>query len=351
MKETSTSLTVPQTFNIANAELNKANLIAMKDEDTKLLIKGIDDKAGIKAATALRAKYRTFRTALEKHRQSLSKPVNKYLKDLKKATDDLGAEAEKAELFFDEQLKAVEAEKERVKNEALLAEQKRIQSRSNQLYKLGATFDSEMFTLPYDEGVGADLADLKDLNENEWEALYNLFNVAYVTEQNRLTAERLEREQAENDLLAAQELARQQAAHNLAKRTKLREKELKMLGGVINEIGDYEFHEKNFYMVTAYCIETTPDGIWGSMIAELETTETVLELAAPIEVKLPVDYVEMKNVVAIDANNIVHRITEPPDYSLNEYEKAIAAHGKMSAKVKDAILLSIAEYKALMDKM
>lgn len=93
-----TDLAVPNEFKIGNQLLNRATLIAQRDIDTKHKITGLDDTAGYKKAVELRAVYRTTRITLEKVRKEMSLPHQNYVKKLKEATDELGAEASKGDV-------------------------------------------------------------------------------------------------------------------------------------------------------------------------------------------------------------------------------------------------------------
>lgn len=233
-----TELTIPKTFKVGEMEVNKETLIAQRAKDVELIITGVDDTKGYKAANTLRGQYRTLRTTLEKYRKDLSKPHQEYVKQLKTATDELGAEALIGEQYFDQLMADIDSEKQRIKDEDAKQEQIRIQGRIKQLTDLGAKFDGENYYFTFsDEYISA--VQVSEFKDGDIADFLVQVQSDYDVEQQRLEDERLKKIEDDRvakelaDAVALQATANKATEDALAaKQTKLRTKELALLGAV-----------------------------------------------------------------------------------------------------------------------
>jgi hypothetical protein len=228
----STSLVVPEKFNIENQEVNKELLRARIAEDTfKPLCTDINDTKGYKALVAKRAEYRTLRTSLEKHRKDIVKPLQTYMTDLKDATDELGEIAYEGEQFFDDAIKNIDAEKLRLKREEEERKAQALQARIADINALGAIYHNGTYTLPYDESKSVTATQIATLSDTGFEELLDEMKEAFANEQTRLHEERL-KEEAERKRQAkiANENQRREAELKEIV-AKLRIKQLQILGG------------------------------------------------------------------------------------------------------------------------
>ena len=274
-----TNLSVPTVFKIADSEINKETLLSQRIEDTKLIINGVSDTAGYKKAIELRGLYRTTRTTLERVRKQMSEPHQEFVKQLKKTTDELGSIAQQGEIYFDEMITAIDNEKERIKTERVLAEQKRIAGRISELTALGAIFDGENYCFPYSEVLIVTPEDVRELGIQAFSDLICDIEVEYDKEQDRLTKEKenqalLAQQQAdEAEKVSQQQLANQEAEKVLAEKTKaLRMKELRLMGAVLQDDGTYKVTDKpTLHLAPLSVLLEYSDEEWDQLIVEIDS--------------------------------------------------------------------------------
>ena len=278
-----TDLAIPNEFKIGNQLLNKATLIAQRNEDVKHVVAGIEDTAGYKKAVELRATYRTTRTSLEKFRKEKSLPHQEFVKKLKEATDELGKECAIAEEYFSDMITAVDNEKERIRQEKEAEKQRVIQGRVQQLISLGAIFNGNEYVFPYDESMNVSALYVKETSDENWADDIKVVMEAYTAEQSRIETER---QQAEQEALVAQQqkeeaelLIQQQSEANekeskrlLEQRTAMRVKELTKLHGlVLNEDRDVYSHPTKPLWVSNTGVEGATDEEWDRLMAAVES--------------------------------------------------------------------------------
>lgn len=274
-----TNLTIPEKFKLGDVEVNRDYLNKQVEELCKLSINGVEDKPGYKLTVMHRAVFRTTRTTLEKVRKEMSAPHQEYVKNLKAMTDELGAIAFKGEEYFDDLIKAVDGEKERIKAEELAAAQRKLQGRTRDLNNLGATFDGETYILPYDNGLFISAVELYAISDAGWEQFIGDVKQSYATEQQRL-ADLLLAEQAreleERDRIREEgERQVQEAEALIAKRTKLRLKEATMLGfevhKSVNGDGYYALvHPVSELVINKHDVDEYSEDEWETRISEIE---------------------------------------------------------------------------------
>jgi len=314
-------LVIPNEFKIGNQVLNKATLIAQRDKDVLHTITGIDDTAGYKKAIELRAVYRTTRTTLEKVRKEMSAPHQKFVTELKKATDDLGKEAFIGEDYFDSLITAYDNEKERIRQEKEAEKQRVIQTRINDLIKLGFTFDGTTYNCPYEENLCISSVDVAIYSSQEFGWFLIEVETAHNKEQKRIDAER---QQAEQEALVAQQqkeeaeaLIQQQAEANETERNALREKRtamrLKELIKIHGFVYDNELqvcqHPTIPNTLTLNEIEVIQDTDWDIIISDIEnySTPEPIEEVVPDVLGMATDLNEATTFDAVDEIKTVER--------------------------------------------
>lgn len=370
------SLTVPSSFKIGDATVNKELLEQRIAEDTKHTITGVNDTSGYKSAIAFRASYRTTRTTLAKVVKEMSQPHKDYVAALKKASDDIGAIAFKGEQYFDELITAIDDEKERIKQEAILAEQRKIQGRVNQINGLGAKFDGETYYFLYTEDCTLTVSDIKDLTDSYWETYMADLTELHKAEEKRLADEKLRLEEEAEEKRKSNLLITQQAEQNkqdalalTEKRTKLRIKELKLMQFEETVMGDGDNLFEHPHSDRFFClrdIETLNDNDWEKRIeyheAKIMETRNVIvaksideeedfvsiqELVNEVIVTEPIpDYQEVfshAEELAKENPSVVTEVETVPDYSLNEFEKWVGEN--FSVKPRETILKAINMFK------
>lgn len=277
-----TNLTIPEKFKLGDVEVNRDYLNKQVEELCKLSIDGVNDTPGYKLAVMHRASFRTTRTTLEKVRKEMSAPHQEYVKNLKAMTDELGAIAFKGEEYFDDLIKAVDGEKERIKAEELAAAQRKLQGRTRDLNNLGATFDGETYILPYDNGLFISAVELYTVTDAGWEQFIEDVKQSYATEQQRLAdlllaeqARELEAQQERDRIKEEGERQVQEAESLIAKRTKLRLKEATLLGfevhKSVNGDGYYALvHPVSELVINKHHVDEYSEDEWETRIAEIE---------------------------------------------------------------------------------
>jgi hypothetical protein len=295
-----TELTIPVVFKIGDTEINREILIAQRDIDVLHTINGITDTAGYKRAVELRGLYRTTRTTAEKVRKELSAPHQAYIKKLKETTDELGAIASVGEEYFDGLIVAIDNEKEKIKQEKILEQQRRVSSRVSEITAMGARFDGETYTFDYNEDIFVELPSLQSWTDEQYAEYLEEVKTAWANEQTRLHEETLKEQQEEAERQAAAEEVRIQAEANelqeknlLAKRTALRQKEIKLLGGVLQDDDTYLFPGKEeLHLAPLSALIDYTDEAWEELVQTIENYEppatiSLEEVAADVAANPP----------------------------------------------------------------
>jgi len=238
--EKNKALVIPTVFDIGNHAINMETLKAMIKADSEILIKGIEDKEGYRDAVKRRAGYRTVAVEVEKKRLNDTRPIQKQLKDYKKLTDELAAEARKGEEWFDQQIKAVDEEKARIKKEEEERQQRLLLARINDLTSHGAQLVDNIYILPYSDAIEVPLDSIPDFDDNGWLIVLDAVIVAHQIEQERIETERKAKEKADHEAQAEKERLEEE---NRVMREKLAELEREQKGSNLSSFKEELYKE------------------------------------------------------------------------------------------------------------
>lgn len=259
----STSLVVPEKFNIENQEVNKELLRARIAEDTfKPLCTDINDTKGYKLLIAKRAEYRTLRTSLEKHRKDIVKPLQTYMTDLKESTDELGNIAYEGEQFFDDAIKSIDAEKARLKREEEERKAQALQARIADINALGAIYHDGTYTLPYDESKSVTATQIATLSDEGFEALLDEMKEAFAENETKLHEERLKEEAEKERLRGLQKQLEDLQEFNRRREEELRGQVTEYRISQLLSLGYYEDPSDSGIYIHANGNNLSEDGIW-----------------------------------------------------------------------------------------
>lgn len=248
-----------------------ATIKAKAIDYAKLTIKDTTDKEGYEAVVKAMGEMKQTRLAFMNAAEANA--IGPYKAALKKFLEDV-AEVETALKAEEALLRAkkdfTDGEKARLKADA---EAKKVQAmavRVNDLNLLGAAFDGKVYTFPYSQLIMIPASDVKELTDENFTELMDKVLVAYDAEQERLNnkkaAEALEVERQR--LLAIQNEKDAQALNE--RRTKIRLKELKMLGYQHDGVEDIYFNDVIPIQITLKRIDEDSDEIWDELIYDLE---------------------------------------------------------------------------------
>lgn len=195
----------PITQELEKQNVTESVINGLKEKYLSLTIDGIDDKKGYEAVRAGRIECKNTRVLAkkicEKGREKAIEEQKAWIAKEKEVTGKI-AEVEK---YLEEQESAIDAEKQRIKDEAARAEQVRIQSRINRLQVFGYAID-------YDS--------VKSMSAEDFEKTVTEVKAEYEKAlAEKAEAERLQREEAERMRKEREELEtlRRQQQEELAK--------------------------------------------------------------------------------------------------------------------------------------
>lgn len=274
----------PAAFALPDKEASLKIIAAKKKEYSQLAINGVEDKDGYEAVKTAMAEMKNTRIALAK--AAKENVIDKAAKILKDFMDDL-AELTDALSSVEDDLRAkkdaIDDEKERIKAEKAAEKAKAIQVRINDLNVLGAIFDGQIYSFPYDGGLIINVLQLNDFDDEEFGEFLEDVKTAFAEEQTRLTELKLQEEKDEAERLAEIERNKELAAENVEKEKQLakdkwdllrriasvRCKELKMLGFEPNGLGMF-LKGGNPFEIHSLTIENSTDEEWEALINEIE---------------------------------------------------------------------------------
>lgn len=346
-------------------------------------IDGVEDKEGYAKVKANMEQMRDDRRAFEN--AAYNNVIDPLKKALKEYADDIDAVVEEfkaGEKAERDKKDFIDEEKKRIKKEAEEAKERAALLRVNELNLLGAQFNGSVYTFEYDDSLMINVLQLKDFEQAEFDEFIEEVKAAYQVEQQRLADEKVRlEEEAEAKRLADIAIAEQAEKNKkdalalTEKRTKLRVKELTLMGLAFNfdetvymYKGSIEIAETDVLEMTDLAWDCLMDTLTG-MINELDNppvvetppTEPIADVQGGfVSVGDVVAYAELNPPETNYSGVFAHAqqlAEENPseivevDYSLNEFEKFIQQYFKGTEKVKQQFLLAISEYKGLMDKM
>jgi hypothetical protein len=182
-------------FNVTDAEI-----AAMKNEYMGLTVSGIEDKEGLKKVYESRQKVKRVRVSLVKYADDLKESAIAWQKKVNTEKNRVVGELEAIEAHLQEEEDKIAAEKERIRQEAELKEQQRIQTRVDRLAEYGFAIDLSFIKSISDDDFEKVVVNAKIEHEKE---------LAAKAEQARIAKEEAERLKAEREELGR--LRKQQA--------------------------------------------------------------------------------------------------------------------------------------------
>ena len=165
----------------------KAELEALAKSAAEITINGIEDKEGYKLADAKRKELKGERVQITKEGKSMRDTLNLVNKGIIEKEKELVAIISGEEKRLVDEIDKIEAEKERIRQEAIKAEEQRIQGRIDSLAEFGFAID---------------LADIKNMSDETFTQYKEAAKAQFEKDQaEKAEAERLQKEQAEKERL------------------------------------------------------------------------------------------------------------------------------------------------------
>ncbi len=245
-------------------------------EYDKVVISGVDDTANYKLVVANMSQMRDDRRAFENAAyDNVIDPLKAALKDYVADIDAVVEEFKAGEKAERDKKDFIDNEKKRIKKEKEEAQERAALLRIDDLNKLGAAFNGSSYSFHYDDGLLINTLQLKEFDDAEFQEFLADVKASYDTEQQRLEDERLQKIEDDRvakelaDAVTAQAEANKTAHDALAaKQTKLRIKELTMLGGIQIDADGYSIGGHTF--IGNKSISEYTDEAWESLIEEIE---------------------------------------------------------------------------------
>lgn len=252
-------------------------------------IDGVEDKEGYAKVKANMEQMRDDRRAFEN--AAYNNVIDPLKKALKEYADDIDAVVEEfkaGEKAERDKKDFIDDEKKRIKKEAEEAKERAALLRVNELNVLGAQFNGSVYTFEYDDSLMINVLQLKDFEQAEFDEFIEEVKAAHQVEQKRLADEKVRlEEEAETKRLAdiaITEQAEQNKKDALAlteKRTKLRVKEITMMGYIWNQSDELYVHNIIPTSITLEEITIVEEDEWEQWINELQNyTPPVIETPA-----------------------------------------------------------------------
>ena len=191
--ETPATETRVEKFNVSINEITE-----LKNKYTALTIDGIDDKEGYKVVDTARKDVKKKRVEIDNMRLALNVKANDYIKSNNSDAKQFIHILESIETDCEDKIKAIDDEKERLKEEEKRSAEALINSRVKLLIDAGCEFDGVSYSVAE---VTITYNALKSIDES-------VFNVFY--EKCWLENSRLEEIKANNERIAAEEKAEQE---------------------------------------------------------------------------------------------------------------------------------------------
>jgi len=211
-------MTIEESIKIEIAKFDpfEARLNELKEQYKDLSINGIEDKEGYENVRLAIAELRGIRTGTTKDKAIIKKPFLEACTTIEEKSKWIIAEVSKIEDPLQKKKDAIDAEKERIKQQKQAAQQAIFTKRTIQLSNMGVLFDGTNFIL---EDASYEGVLVKEADEDvylefilpKFQKIYER-NEAIRLEQEKVKQEQEEKERLEREAFAAQqaELKRQQ---------------------------------------------------------------------------------------------------------------------------------------------
>lgn len=143
---------------LASFRPQDATIADLRETYSGLTIDGVEDRENFQLAKDARRRVRTFRTSVEKRRKELNAGALQYKRAVDAEAKRITADLREIEDPLDAQIKAIEAEKERLKEEEARKKRERTESRLAALQEVQGAIDIEFIQEASDEDFDAHLA-------------------------------------------------------------------------------------------------------------------------------------------------------------------------------------------------
>lgn len=187
-------------FNVTDHAINE-----LKQKYMPLKIENLDDKAGYDAVYNALREVKGLRINVDKKRKELNEDAVYFQKKVNEEAKRITGELLEVENHLSEERSAYEAEKERIKKEKEAAKQKKIQARIASLLSIGFVFNGNEYIS--DCGMAGTVwpaENLQSIEDEEFEAVFQIHKKDYEDEQARLNALRQQQKDEEEKARAAQ---------------------------------------------------------------------------------------------------------------------------------------------------
>jgi hypothetical protein len=196
---------------IAKFDPFEQRMIELKEKYKGLAIVDINDKEGYENVRVAIGELRSIRTGTEKDKKVIKKPLWDACTTIEEKSKWIISEVSKIEDPLQARKDAIDAEKEKVKQEKKQAQERVFIKRSMQLSNMGVLFDGVNFILEDASYEGVLVREADDEVYNEF--ILPKFQVIFdKNEAIRLEELRVKQEQEEKDKAEREEFARKQAA-------------------------------------------------------------------------------------------------------------------------------------------
>lgn len=210
-------------------------------------------------------------------KENLHGPAKAWLDKLKSDYEAVEAEFKAKELIFKERNDAWEKKKLEEKQ----AEENRktllLGQRIEKIVSLGGKSDGTQYLFSYDLTLSSNIALLKEMTEETWNAHVEEIQASFTAEEARIASEKEESEQAAKKVLL-------QSASLNEKRTNIRLKELLKLEGFTGD-ADNGYVNERLFVITHEQVLTIEDEEWEDLIllANAEPVKEEPKAAAPVQ--------------------------------------------------------------------
>jgi len=194
-------------------ELKKFNvtdsaIAELSEQYMPLIVKGIDDKEGLKVVNAARKVVKGYRIDVDKRRKELNADALEYQRHINGEAKRITALLEPIESHLANEEKKIDDEITRIKLEKEQAEAEKLRERINTLIRLGFKFDGIKYITEYLDTFNNALIEIamlhvKQIDDATWDDFtanayhYQQMDLTRKVEEIRLANEKQEREEAE----------------------------------------------------------------------------------------------------------------------------------------------------------
>ncbi len=164
-------------------KLSDAVITQLSEEYLPLTIDGLEDTEGYKVVNAARVKVKKLRVNVEKKRKELKAESLAFGKAIDGEAKRITEKLEPIEEHLVKLQADIDNEKQRIADEIIEAERKRIQNRKDSLFNAGMTFNGEVYIY---SGITMSEDKLKLIDDNYFQTIVDQVQSAVIVETERL---------------------------------------------------------------------------------------------------------------------------------------------------------------------